>query len=194
MSVRQAKEDGRETGRKAMQEMGSDAARSARAAIDAGEDAARAGAGAMRDGLERGRQAMDEGAATAERMAQGFADRIGQPVEALGAGMQQAMQRSLWGAGAVMRSGSILAGGMQTISREWMQLASERLERNVARMEGLMRCRTPQELWAAQYALIDDNLSALLTSTRRIAEMSVQVAEDAARVVREPVQQASSPA
>ena len=101
----------------------------------------------LRDGLERGRHAVEEGAATAERMAQGVADGFGQPVEALGAGMQQAMQRSLWGAQAVMRSGSILAGGMQTISREWMQLASERLQRNAARMEGLTRCRTPQELW-----------------------------------------------
>jgi phasin family protein len=192
MSVRQGKEDGRETGRKAMQEMGAEAGRSARAATAAVEDAARAGDRALRDSLERGRQAMNEGTAAAERVTQGVGDRIGQSVDAMGTGMRQAMQ--MWDAGAVMRSGSILAGGMQTISREWMHLAGERLERNVARMEGLMRCRTPQELMAAQYELLNDNLAALLTSSRRIAEMSVQVAEDAAQAVREPLQKRSSPA
>jgi hypothetical protein len=45
----------------------------------------------------------------------------------------------------------------------------------------LTYCRTPQELVAAQSDLMRDNVEAFVNSTRRIAEISMQMADQAAR-------------
>jgi hypothetical protein len=57
----------------------------------------------------------------------------------------------------------------------------ERLDRNLERVDALMHSRTPQELLAAQSEMFRDYLEGFLQSSRRIGEMSVQVAEQATR-------------
>jgi hypothetical protein len=53
----------------------------------------------------------------------------------------------------------------------------------------LMRSRTPQELLAAQSEIIRDNFEGFLQSSSRIAEMSVQVADQATRRLTEAMDQ-----
>jgi hypothetical protein len=98
-----------------------------------------------------------------------------------GENAQQATQQSSRNIEAIVQSGTIIAGGMQSISRELFDFARKRMEQNLHRADAVMTCRTPAELIAAQSDLVRDNLEDFVQSTRRIAELSMQMADEAAR-------------
>jgi Phasin protein len=52
----------------------------------------------------------------------------------------------------------LIAESLQSISREWMEFARSRLERNLAHFDELARCRTPQDLAAVKSEAVRDNL------------------------------------
>jgi hypothetical protein len=60
-------------------------------------------------------------------------------------------------------------------------LCRERMDRNLEKINDVMRSRSPQELIAAQSDLFRDNLEGFLQSTRGVAEASVRVADQATR-------------
>jgi hypothetical protein len=62
------------------------------------------------------------------------------------------------------------------------------MDRNLEKMNDMMRSRTPQELIAAQSDLLSDNLEAFLQSSRRVAEASVHVADQATRRLTEIIE------
>jgi hypothetical protein len=55
------------------------------------------------------------------------------------------------------------------------------MDRNLEKINDMMRSRSPQELIAAQSDLFRDNLEGFLQSSRRVAEASVRVADQATR-------------
>lgn len=91
---------------------------------------------------------------------------------------------------AIIHSSSVLAEVTQSISREWANFARERMEQNFNRFDALLRCRTPHEFAAVQSELLRDNLESLLQCSRRIAEKSMQMAEEATKRAAEAVEQA----
>jgi phasin family protein len=94
---------------------------------------------------------------------------------------QQATEQSARNFEAIVQSGTILAGGMQNISLELLNFARKRVEQSMHRVEALVNCRTPQELLAVQSDLVRDSLEDFVQSTRHIAEISTQMAEEAVR-------------
>jgi phasin family protein len=80
-----------------------------------------------------------------------------------------------------VQSGTILAGGLQNISREWVDFTRKRIRQNLQHVDALANCRTPHELIAAHSDLFRDNMEDFVHSARRIAEISAQMAEEAAR-------------
>ena len=72
---------------------------------------------------------------------------------------------------------------MQSISREMFEVARVRLEQNLRRADSLISCRTPQELVTAHSDFVRENLEDFFQSTRRIAEISMQMADETARRV-----------
>ena len=66
------------------------------------------------------------------------------------------------------------------------------MEQSLNKFEGLVRCRTPQDLAAVQSEFLRDNLESFLQCTRRIAEMSVQVADEANKPTAEAVERAQA--
>jgi hypothetical protein len=95
----------------------------------------------------------------------------------------EALQQSSENLQAIAECSSVLAQGMQDISREWLDWAQKRMQRQLEGMDALLGSRTAQELMAAQSDLMRGNLELLLDSGRRIAERSVQMAEEAAEKV-----------
>jgi phasin family protein len=59
------------------------------------------------------------------------------------------------------------------------------MERAFEHMDKAMRSRTPQELAAIQTEAVRDNLEGILQSTKRIAELSQQTANEASRKLSE---------
>jgi hemerythrin-like domain-containing protein len=82
---------------------------------------------------------------------------------------------------AVAQSGTALVRGFQDVSREMFELSQKRLQRNLDGLNQIARCRSIADLVAAQSSLLRDNLEQTLDNNRRIAELTIQVAEEATR-------------
>jgi phasin family protein len=85
---------------------------------------------------------------------------------------------------AVTEAGGIVAQGLQKISSEWLELAQHRFKMNLDGFNKLMACKTPQDVLATQSDLVRENIELLFNNSRRIAEMSIEVANEAAGKIK----------
>lgn len=84
---------------------------------------------------------------------------------------------------AVAQAGTVLTRGVQDVSREWFELSQKRLQMNLDGWSSLARCRSVADLVAVQTSLIRDNLEQTLGNSRRMAELTQQLANEASRTV-----------
>ncbi|WP_243371424.1 phasin family protein [Microvirga solisilvae] len=93
---------------------------------------------------------------------------------------------------AVVQSGAVLARAIQDVSRECVELSQKRWQMNLEGLSALAQCRSITEFVAAQTSLIRDNLDQTLENSRRIAELTRQATEEAARTVTVQVEKTAS--
>lgn len=67
----------------------------------------------------------------------------------------------------------------------------ERFQKNAEGVTRLAQCRTLPDLAAAQSDLVRDNLQQLIDVTRRVAERSMQVADEAGKAIAAEKKQAA---
>jgi hypothetical protein len=107
-------------------------------------------------------------------MASHFADRSStQVARSMGSGDEeahQATEQSWRNIDAIVQSSRAYADALQSVSREMSNFCREGVDRNLERMNALMRSRTPQEFIAAQSDLLRDNFEGILQSSRRVAQ------------------------
>jgi len=89
---------------------------------------------------------------------------------------------------AAVHSGTALARGIQDVSRECFELSQKRMQRNLDGLNNLARCRTVADLLAAQSSLIRDNVEQTVDNSRRMAELAIQMADEATRNVKVQVE------
>ena len=80
---------------------------------------------------------------------------------------------------------------MNEVSREYFTLVRAQIESNMDRMNDLWRCRTPHDFVALQSDLVKEAMTRTLESSRRLADKSLKVAEDAGRRLTETVDRAA---
>ena len=85
---------------------------------------------------------------------------------------------------SVTEAGGILAHGLQKISSEWLDLAQSRFKMNLEGASKLLACKTPQDVVATQSDLVRQNIEQMLGNSRRIAEMSIEIANEAADKIK----------
>lgn len=159
----------------------SDTARNlSRSAIDAGERAAHTSTEMMQQNAEVFRQMWQSGLELASRMGGRPAEDFGRMFGITSDEIRQASEQSSRNVDAIVESGTVIAQGFEGISREWFEFARKRLEQNLQRLNELARCRSPQQFAALQSEILRDNMEDLLHSSRRVAEISAHLAEDAA--------------
>jgi len=90
---------------------------------------------------------------------------------------------------SVARANTALTQGIQDLSREWLALSQKRLQTNLDGLNALSRCRSVSDLVTVQSSLIRDNLEQTADNSRRIAELTMQLADEATRTVTTGVKQ-----
>jgi hypothetical protein len=84
---------------------------------------------------------------------------------------------------AMAETTTTLTRSVQELSRECVELSQERLKRNIDGLASLAECRSIPDFLAIQSELVRDNLQRTIDNSRRVAELSVRVAEDATRTM-----------
>src|SRR3954464_8359578 len=165
-----------------------EAARTARTVTDetarVGEQTARAGADIARRGTETARNVMGQGLNTVNETVRRMSDQVTQVLGFNGPQSEELIRRSSKNLQAVSEASTVLARGAQEVSREVIQLVQDRLQKNVEAVNRLAGTRSVQDFVAVQSDLARDGLSQVIDTNKRIAEVSVRVADEAARAIQ----------
>ena len=132
------------------------------------EEAKRAEAKHVREQVEIVQRVTDDVTNTVQAGAEG--------AQTMALTMQEAVQTGL-------STASELARGVQDVSREWFELSQKRLQKNLDGLSSLAQCRSVPDFIAVQTALIRDNLEQTLDNSRRMAALTMQLADEASRIV-----------
>ena len=149
-----------------------------------GEQTARAGADLARRGAETARDSLQSGVNMATQGFQRINDQFTKALGFDGPQAEELARRSSQNLQAVSQANTVLARGFQDASHEWISLAQERATKNIDALNRLAGCRSVQDFVAVQSDLVRDNLWQIIDTNKRIAELSLRVAEEAAGIVQ----------
>src|SRR4051795_11304661 len=165
-----------------------EAARTARTVNDeagrVGEQTARAGADVFRRGSETARDNLQSGLNTATQTFQRINDQFTQALGFNGPQAEELARRSSQNLQAVSQASSVLMKGAQEVSREVLGLVQDRVQKNIDGLSRLAGCRSVQDYVAVQSDLARDGLQQVIDTNKRIAELSVRVADEATRAIQ----------
>ena len=171
-----------------------EAARTARVVTEGtarvGEQTARAGADVFRRSTETARESVQSGLNTATQTFQRMTDQFTQVLGFNGPQSEELARRSSQNLQAVSQASTLLVKGAQDVSREWFNSAQERLTKGMDGLNRLAGCRSVQDLVATQSDLVRDGLQQVIDTNKRVAELSVRVADEAARAIQAQASQA----
>jgi hypothetical protein len=157
------------------------------AATEAREEVAQASVHMVQQNVEMLQNAWRSGLDMATTVVSRSTDQLGRTF-GLTEEAQRATERSARNAETIMYSASALAKGMNGVSREYFAFVQHQLETSVDRMNELWRCRTPQDMAVVQTDLVRDTIRSALESSRRMADMSLKVADDAGKHITETIE------
>src|SRR3954453_14882155 len=149
-----------------------------------GEQSARAGADMARRGAETARDTVQSGVTMATQSFQRLNDQFTQALGFNGPQAEDLPRRSSQNLQAVSQASSVLMKGAQEVSHEVLGLVQARVQKNIDGLGRLVGCRSVQDYVAVQSDLMRDGLSQVIDTNKRIAELSVRVAEEAARAIQ----------
>ena len=148
------------------------------------ERAAPTSADVARRGAETARDAMHAGLETASHAFRRTADQFTQVLGFAGPQADEMARKSAQNLEAVSQASTVLTKGAQEISREWFDVMQDRLAKNIDAINRLAACRSLQDFLTVQSEITRDRLGDAVNSGRRIAEVSLRVADEAAKVIQ----------
>jgi phasin family protein len=165
-----------------------EAARTARTVADeagrVGEQTARAGADVFRRGTETARDNLQQGLNTATQTFQRINDQFTQALGFSGPQAEELTRRSSQNLQAVSQASSVLMKGAQEVSQEVFGLVQDRLQKNIDAVSRIAGTRSVQDFVAVQSDLARDGLQQVIDTNKRIAEVSLRTADEAARAIQ----------
>src|SRR5438045_9432624 len=94
---------------------------------------------------------------------------------------QQATERSARNTETILYTSTAATRLMSGMSQEYFEFVRQQMEKSMERMNELWRCRTPQDLAAVQSDLLRETVGSALQRSRKMADMSLKVADDATK-------------
>jgi phasin family protein len=189
-------EDARRAGERAAEQTGrighaaaDQAARVGQAATEAGEEVARASAKLFQQNVQMLQEAWRFGLEAATSVMGRSTEQFGRTLGLSGEGAQQATERSARNAQTLLYSGTAAASVMGGMSREYFQMVRHQVEKNMDHMNELWTCRTPQDFAAVQTDMVRETVETALESSRRIADMSLKMADDAGKQINQNMEE-----
>src|SRR5215213_1370707 len=165
-----------------------EAARTARTVTDeaarVGEQTARAGADIARRGTETARDTFQSGLNTATETFQRMSDQFTKVLGFNGPQSEELTRRSSQNLQAVSQASSVLMKGAQEVSHEVIQLVQDRVQKSIDGLSRLAGTRSVQDFVAVQSDLMRDGLQQVIDTNKRVAEVSVRIADEAARAIQ----------
>jgi hypothetical protein len=115
-------------------------------------------------------------------------DQLSQTLGLSGNEAQQATERSARNAEMMFHSTTAVSKLTGDMSREYFELVRHQVQNSIGRISELWRCRTPQDVAALQSDLVRDNMGAFLESSRRMADLSVKLADDTTKQMNQTIE------
>ncbi|MBR1234606.1 phasin family protein [Bradyrhizobium sp. AUGA SZCCT0182] len=164
-------------------------ARVGQAAADAGEDVARASANLLKQNAETLQNALRFGLEAATSVMGRSTEQFGRTLGLSGEGMEEATERSTRNAQTILYTGTAAARAMDGVSREYFQMVRHQVEKSMDRMNQLWTCRTPQDFAAVQTDVVREIIETALESSRRIADMSLKMADETGKQIKKNMEE-----
>jgi phasin family protein len=162
------------------------------AAAEAGEQVARASADMLKQNVETLQNAWRFGLETATSAMGRTTEQLGRTLGVSGEGVQQATaatERSARNAQTLLYSGTAAARVMGGMSQEYFQMVRHQVEKNMDHMNELWTCRTPQDFAAVQSDMVRETVETALESSRRIADMSLKMADETGKQIKQTMEE-----
>jgi phasin family protein len=167
-------------------------ARAGQAAAEVGKEVARASANLLKQNIETIQNTWRSGLESATSVMGLSTEQIGRTLGVSGEGAQQATEateRSARNAQTLLYTSTVAAKAMGDVSQEYFQMVRHQLETNMELMRELWTCRTPQDFAAVQTDLMRQNVETALESSRRIADMSRKMADEAGKQIKQSMEE-----
>jgi hypothetical protein len=174
-----------EAARRTTEKTAEQTSRIGQAAADAGEEVARVGANLLQQNAETLQNTWRFGLETATAVMGRSTDQLGRTLGLSGNEAKQATERSARNAETVLYATTAATKVMDGVSREYFEFIRQQIEKNMDRMNDFWSCRTPQDVAAIQSDLVRETVGSVLESSRRMANMSLKLVDDAAKHMTE---------
>jgi len=173
-----------DTARHASERATEQTTRMGQVAAEAGDEVARVGAQLLQQNAETVQNARRFGLDVATKVMGRSTEELGRTLGFSGSEAQQAQQateRSARNTETILYSSTAATRLMSGMSQEYFEFVRQQMEKSMERMNELWRCRTPQDLAAVQSDLLRETVGSVLQSSRKMADMSLKVADDATK-------------
>jgi hypothetical protein len=147
--------------------------------VKTGEEMARTGAELLRQNSDMVQKSWSFGSELAASIMNSSSEQLGRTLGVSGDEAQKATDRSARNAETLLYSVTAFARGLNGASQEYLDFLQRQFARNMDRINELWRCRSPQDVAAVQTDLVRETVSDLFERNRRIADMSLRLADDA---------------
>src|SRR3954462_15792704 len=137
-----------------------------------------------REQIEQARDTMESGLNSTVLTFRRAADEFTQVLGLAGPRAEELAQRSSQNIEALSQASNILVKGAQEFLREWFELMQEHMSRNIDAINRLASCHSQQDFVSVQSHIARDRLAHTVESSRRLATVSLRVADEAARVIQ----------
>ena len=146
-------------------------------------DRAKVGGEHIHGKVAEAQDAMRSGLNSVSENTRRFTDQVTQAYGITGAGREELTRQGAQSLEMMTQASTMLAHGVQDLSREWFSLTQERLQKNLEDFGVLARCQSIPDFMAARSNIMQHNLEQTIEGTRRIAEVATRVANEAGQAL-----------